>query len=63
MDAGEKTSVTKQIHQVYIRATAEEIWQAITSPEWNGKYGYRAAGEYDLKPGGSYRVKANPQMQ
>ena len=62
MDGGKKTSVT-QIHQIYIRATPEAIWEAITSPEWNGKYGYRAAGEYDLRPGGAYRVKANPQMR
>ena len=63
MAGGEKTGVTTQIHQIYIRATPEAIWEAITSPEWNGKYGYRAAGEYDLKPGGAYRVKANPQMR
>ncbi len=60
---GEKAGIATQVHQVYIRATPEAIWEAITSPEWNGKYGYRAAGEYDLKPGGAYRVKANPQMR
>jgi len=63
MDAGQKESVITQIHQIYIRATPEAIWEAITSPEWNGKYGYRAPGAYELKPGGAYRVKANPQMR
>ena len=28
--------------RVYIRATPEKIWEAITSPEWNGRYGYHA---------------------
>jgi uncharacterized protein YndB with AHSA1/START domain len=63
MDAGKKESVTTQIHQIYIRATPETIWEAITSPEWNGKYGYGAAGHYDLKPGGAYRVKASSEMR
>ena len=35
MDAGQKESVITQIHQIYIRATPEAIWEAITSPEWN----------------------------
>ena len=62
MEPGKKDSVT-YIHQIYIRATAEAIWDAITSPEWNGRYGYQAVGEYDLKPGGKYRVKANEGMR
>ncbi len=63
MAVGEKASMTTQVHQIYIRATAETIWDAITSPEWNSKYGYRAVSEYDLKPGGAYRVKANAEMR
>lgn len=27
---------TTQIFRVYIKATPEAIWEAITSPEWNG---------------------------
>jgi uncharacterized protein YndB with AHSA1/START domain len=61
MEAGKKDSVT-YIHQIYIRAAAEAIWDAITSPEWNGRYGYQAVGEYELRPGGKYRVKANEGM-
>lgn len=57
-----KDSVT-HIHQIYIRASAQAIWDAITDPAWNGKYGYQAVTEYDLKPGGKYRVKANDQMR
>jgi hypothetical protein len=31
MDSGKKESVTTQIHQIYIRATPEQIWSAITT--------------------------------
>lgn len=61
-DQGKKDRVT-HIHQIYIRATAPDIWNAITDPEFNGRYGYQAVCEYELKPGGKYRVKANAQMK
>ena len=60
--ADTKTSVTTQVHEVYIRATPEAIWDAITSPEWTQKYGYRGRAEYELRPGGAYRAHATPDM-
>ena len=63
MSAGTKTSVTTQVYEVYIRATPEAIWEAITSPEWTVKYGYQGAVEYDLRPGGKYRAHSTPYMQ
>jgi len=62
MDPGKKDSV-KHIHQIYIRASAQAIWDAITDPAWNGRYGYQAVGEYELKPGGKYRALANAKMR
>lgn len=56
------TVTTVQVHRVFIKASPEQIWAAITDPEWNGRYGYRCVGEYDLKPGGSYRVLASKEM-
>jgi uncharacterized protein YndB with AHSA1/START domain len=53
---------TTQVHRVYIKATAEKIWEAITSPEWTKRYGYRGSAEYDLRPGGTYHARATPQM-
>jgi uncharacterized protein YndB with AHSA1/START domain len=47
-----------QIYRVHINATPEAIWEAITSPDWNSRYGYHAETEYDLRPGGTYRVLA-----
>jgi uncharacterized protein YndB with AHSA1/START domain len=39
------------------------VWDAITSPEWNGRYGYRGVSHYELKPGGKFRCLANEQMR
>jgi len=50
-----ETSVTTQVHRVYIKATPEAIWDAITKPEWTERYGYGGRGEFDLRPGGTYR--------
>ena len=54
---------TTQVYRVYIKATPERIWQAITDPEWNGRYGYGAPGEFELKPGGAYRSYATEEMR
>ena len=29
---------TTQVYQVFIKASAEEIWDAITKPEWTARY-------------------------
>ena len=62
MESGKKDGVT-HIHQIYIRAPAQAIWDAITDPAWNGKYGYQACSEYELRPGGKFRAMANAQMR
>ena len=52
-----------QVYRVWIQATAEAIWEAITSPEWSDRYGYGGTVEYDLRPGGAYRTLASAQMK
>jgi len=47
---------TTQVFRVYIKASPEKVWEAITSPEWNSKYGYPGHTEYDLRPGGAWRA-------
>jgi uncharacterized protein YndB with AHSA1/START domain len=51
------TPTTTQVYRVYIKATAEAIWEAITDSEWTTRYGYGFTGptEYDLRPGGALR--------
>jgi uncharacterized protein YndB with AHSA1/START domain len=53
---------TVQLFRVYIKATPEQVWEAITSPDWNGRYGYHSVSEYDLRPGGRFRSGATPEM-
>jgi uncharacterized protein YndB with AHSA1/START domain len=62
MTTATETDVATQVHQTYIGATPEAIWEAITSPELTQKYGYRGRGEYDLRPGGAHRVHAPEAM-
>ncbi len=57
-----ETAVT-QVYQVFIRATPQAIWDAITKPEWSQRYGYRPINDYDLRPGGRYLGRANADMQ
>jgi uncharacterized protein YndB with AHSA1/START domain len=52
-----------QVYRVYIKATPEAVWDAITRPEWTQKYGYGGRGEYDLSPGGAYRGLASEEMR
>jgi len=51
----DSTTVTTQVHRLYIKASPEAIWDAITRPEWTERYGYGGRGEFDLRPGGTYR--------
>ena len=62
MAAETKASVTTQVYEVYIKATPRAIWDAITSPEWTEKYGYKGRVQYDLRPGGAFRAYATPEM-
>lgn len=57
------TDLTTQVFRVWIKASPERIWAAITDPEWNGRYGYAAPSFYELKPGGSFHSTANDQMK
>lgn len=47
---------TTQVYRVYIKASAQAIWDAITRPEWTERYGYTGLVDFDLRPGGAYKV-------
>jgi uncharacterized protein YndB with AHSA1/START domain len=57
-----QTATTAQVYRVYIKATPEAIWDAITKPEWTDRYGYGGIPEYDLRPGAPYRVRPGAEM-
>lgn len=63
MTTGTETAVTTQVYRVYIKATPQAIWDAVTSPEWTERYGYGGRSEYDLRPGGSYRGFTSEAMR
>lgn len=48
---------TTQVYRVYIKAPAQVIWDAITQPEWTARYGYTGLVDYELRTGGSYKVR------
>jgi uncharacterized protein YndB with AHSA1/START domain len=58
-----ETNVTTQVYRVYIKATPQAIWDAITKPEWTERFGYGGRVEYELRPGGAYRAFASEEMR
>ena len=54
---------TIQVYRVYIRATPDAIWTAITDPDWTDRYGYGGRAQYELRPGGSFQLLASEGMR
>jgi uncharacterized protein YndB with AHSA1/START domain len=44
------------VYVIYIRATAEKLWQALTEPEFTRKYWFDTTQESAWKPGASWRI-------
>jgi len=63
MTTASETATTTQVYRVYIKATPEAIWAAITKPEWTERYGYTGLVDYDLRPGGAYQVRATEPVK
>jgi uncharacterized protein YndB with AHSA1/START domain len=63
MSTTQQTQQVTRVYRVFIRASPEAIWQAITDPEWTRRYGYAAISNYDLRPGGAFSADATPEMQ
>jgi uncharacterized protein YndB with AHSA1/START domain len=54
---------TTQVYRVWIKASPERIWAAITDPEWNSRYAYQAPSYYELEKGGSFHTTVTAQMK
>jgi uncharacterized protein YndB with AHSA1/START domain len=50
-----ETNLATQVYQVYIRATPDQIWDAITKPEFIAKYFHGAQVDSTFEPGASYK--------
>ena len=48
------TQTTVQVYNVFIKATPEQIWDAITKPEFTSKYFYGSLVDSTLEPGSPY---------
>jgi uncharacterized protein YndB with AHSA1/START domain len=57
------TMTATQVYRVYIKATPQAIWDAITKPEWTERYGYSNRADFDLRPGGAYKAYASDAMK
>ncbi len=44
----------KHVYEVYIKSTPENVWQAITNPEFTRQYFYGTTLQAELKPGSRY---------
>jgi uncharacterized protein YndB with AHSA1/START domain len=63
IDTTAATRTTVQVHRIFIKASPQAVWDAIVDPDWNRRYGYQCASEYDLRPGGSFRTLASAAMK
>ena len=59
----EMSETTIRVFEIYIKAPPQKVWDAITQPEWSARYGYRGLAEFDLRPGGVARQRANEGMR
>lgn len=49
------TAQTTQVYSIFIRATAEEVWDAITKPEFTSKYFFGNRVDSTFEPGAPFR--------
>ncbi len=62
MTTNDRPVPTTQIYEVYIKATPQAIWDAITTPEWTARFGYQGPVEYDLRKGGAFKAQPSAAM-
>jgi len=59
-----ETATTTQVHRVWIKASPEAVWDAITKPEWTDRYGYGGFPDWGDPPQvGPYTTTAGTGMQ
>ena len=53
---------TTQVYRVYIKATPEQVWDAVTKPEWTDRFGYGGRTDFDLRAGAPYQTRPSEAM-
>jgi hypothetical protein len=51
--------VDELAYHIFIQATAQDVWDALTGPGLTRKYGYRTLVKCDPQPGGIYLAYAS----
>jgi uncharacterized protein YndB with AHSA1/START domain len=57
------TAQTTQVYTVFIKATPEQIWDAITKPEFTAKYFYGSHVDSTFEPGSASRYYSPDRTQ
>ena len=57
------TAQTTQVYSVFVRATPEQLWEAITKPEFTSKYFYGSVIESTWEPGSAYTGWSSDRTQ
>jgi uncharacterized protein YndB with AHSA1/START domain len=57
------TMTATQVFQVFIKASPQQIWDAITKPEWTQRYGWGGHVDYDLTPGGAFTATSSERAK
>jgi uncharacterized protein YndB with AHSA1/START domain len=57
------TAQTTQVYSVFIKATPEQIWDAITKPEFTTKYFYGSVIDSTFEPGSPYLGRSADRSQ
>ena len=52
-----------QVYTIYIDASAQKVWDAITQSEYTTRWGYGGESEYDMVQGGSYTNFTTAEMK
>ena len=57
------TETTIQVYMVFIKASPEEIWDAITKPEFTSRYFHGSNVESSFEPGAPYKGWSSDRSQ
>jgi len=57
------TAQTTQVYSVFIRATAQQVWDAITKPEFTSRYFYGSHVDSTFRPGAPFRSYSPDRTQ
>jgi uncharacterized protein YndB with AHSA1/START domain len=62
MSAATQAAVSVQTHRIWIHATPEQVWEALTDPATIARYGYGGRVECDWQLGSTYVVHSTDAM-